>query len=43
LLTFMFVVEPAGRSLGLDALLRRKVADVREGKGLVGGFFHMAG
>ena len=43
LLTFMFVVEPAGRSLGLDALLRRKVAEVREGKGLVGGFFHMAG
>jgi uncharacterized membrane protein YphA (DoxX/SURF4 family) len=43
LLMFVFVVEPAGRSLGLDALLHRKVADVRDGKGLFGWFFHMAG
>jgi uncharacterized membrane protein YphA (DoxX/SURF4 family) len=43
LLMFVFVVEPAGRSLGLDALLHRKVADVRDGKGLIGWFFHMAG
>ncbi len=43
LLTFMFVIEPAGRSLGLDAWLRRNVAEVRNGKGLIGWFFHMAG
>jgi len=43
LLMFVFVVEPAGRSLGLDAWLRRNVADVRNGKGLIGWFFHMAG
>jgi hypothetical protein len=43
LLMFVFVVEPAGRSLGLDAWLRRNVRDVRDGKGLLGWFFHMAG
>jgi uncharacterized membrane protein YphA (DoxX/SURF4 family) len=43
LLMLLFVVEPAGRSLGLDAWLRRNVADVHNGKGLVGWFFHMAG
>jgi hypothetical protein len=43
LLMFLFVIEPAGRSLGLDAWLRRKVGDVRDGKGLIGWFFHMAG
>jgi uncharacterized membrane protein YphA (DoxX/SURF4 family) len=43
LLMFLFVLEPAGRSLGLDAWLRRNVADVRDGKGLIGWFFHMAG
>jgi hypothetical protein len=42
LLMFVFVVEPAGRSLGLDAWLRRNVPAVRNGKGLVGWFFHMA-
>jgi hypothetical protein len=43
LLMFLFVIEPAGRSLGMDAWLHRKVPDVRDGKGLVGWFFHMAG
>ena len=40
-LMFLFTVEAAGRSLGLDAWLRRN--DVREGKGLIGWFFHIAG
>jgi uncharacterized membrane protein YphA (DoxX/SURF4 family) len=43
LLMFLFVVLAAGRSLGLDAWLRRKVPAVREGKGLVGWFFNSAG
>ena len=43
LLTFMLVLDAAGRSLGLDAWLRREVPSVREGKGLVGWFFNMAG
>ena len=43
LLMFLFVVLAAGRSLGLDAWLRRKVPAVREGKGLVGWFFNIAG
>jgi hypothetical protein len=43
LLMFLFVVEGAGRSLGFDAWLRREVPAVRDGKGLVGWFFHMAG
>jgi hypothetical protein len=43
LLMFLFVVEAAGRSLGFDAWLRRNVPAVREGKGLVGWFFNMAG
>jgi hypothetical protein len=42
-LMFLFTVEAAGRSLGLDAWLRRNVVDVREGKGLIGWFFHIAG
>jgi len=42
-LMFLFTVEAAGRSLGLDAWLRRNVADVRDGKGLLGRFFHIAG
>jgi uncharacterized membrane protein YphA (DoxX/SURF4 family) len=43
LLMFLFVVEPAGRSLGLDAWLRRDVPAVRDAKGLIGWFLKMAG
>ena len=43
LLMFLFAVEGAGRSLGFDAWLRREVPAVRDGKGLVGWFFNMAG
>ena len=43
LLTFMLVLDAAGRSLGLDAWLRREVPSVRDGKGLVGWFFNLAG
>jgi len=43
LLTFMLVLDAAGRSLGLDAWLRREAPAVRDGKGLVGWFFNMAG
>ncbi|RZN11453.1 hypothetical protein CWO91_08425 [Bradyrhizobium genosp. SA-3] len=43
MLMFLFTLDGAGRSLGLDAWLRRKIPAVRDGKGLIGGFFHMAG
>ena len=43
LLMFLFTVQASGRSLGFDAWLRRDVPAVREGKGFVGWFFHMAG
>ena len=43
LLMFLFALEGAGRSLGFDAWLRREVPAVREGKGLVGWFFNVAG
>jgi hypothetical protein len=43
LLMFLFAVEGAGRSLGFDAWLRREVPAVRDGEGLVGRFFNMAG
>ena len=43
LLTFMLVLDAAGRCLGVDAWLRREVPAVRDGKGLVGWFFNMAG
>jgi hypothetical protein len=36
MLMFLFVLYAAGRSLGLDAILRRDVASVRESKGLLG-------
>lgn len=36
LLLFVFVIEAAGRDLGLDALLRRNSPAVRDGKGLIG-------
>lgn len=42
-LMFLFSLEGAGRSLGLDAWLRRNVADVQAGKGVVGRFFNAAG
>jgi len=43
LLMFLFALEGAGRSLGFDAWLRRDVPAVRDGKGLVGWFFNVAG
>jgi uncharacterized membrane protein YphA (DoxX/SURF4 family) len=43
MLMLLFVLEAAGRSLGMDAWLRRKVPAVRDGQGLVGWFFRMAG
>jgi hypothetical protein len=43
MLMFLFVLEGAGRSLGLDAWLRRNVPAVRDGKGLIGGFLHVSG
>ena len=42
-LMFLFTIGAAGRSLGLDGWLRRNVPDVRDGKGLIGWFFHIAG
>jgi hypothetical protein len=42
-LMFLFVLESAGRSLGLDAWLRRNVPAVREGKGPIGWFLHISG
>ena len=35
-LLFVFVIEAAGRDLGLDALLRRKSPAVRDDRGLIG-------
>src|SRR3979411_2721093 len=43
MLCFLFVVEGAGRSLGFDAWLRRNVPAVRDGKGFIGWFLHIAG
>jgi uncharacterized membrane protein YphA (DoxX/SURF4 family) len=43
LLTLLFVLEGAGRSLGFDAWLRHNSPAVREGKGLIGWFLHIAG
>jgi uncharacterized membrane protein YphA (DoxX/SURF4 family) len=43
MLMFLFALESAGRSLGFDAWLRRNVPAVRDGKGLVGWFFNVAG
>jgi hypothetical protein len=42
-LMFLFALYAAGRSLGLDAWLRRDVAAVREGRGVVGRFFNLVG
>jgi hypothetical protein len=43
LLMFLFALEAAGRSLGFDAWLRRDVPAVRDGKGFIGWFLHIAG
>jgi len=43
MLMFLFTLEGAGRSLGFDAWLRRNVPAVREGQGVVGWFFSVAG
>jgi hypothetical protein len=43
LLMFWFAIEPAGRSLGMDALLRRKIPSIRDAKGVIGAFFNAAG
>ena len=42
-LMFLFALHAAGRSLGLDAWLRRHVAGVREGRGVLGRFFNLVG
>lgn len=39
---FFFVLHAAGRSLGLDAWLRRNSPQVKEGKGVVGGLLNRA-
>jgi len=40
---FLFALHAAGRSLGLDAWLRRNVAAVRDGKGFFGKLFNVIG
>jgi len=40
---FMFALHAAGRSLGLDAWLRRHFPSVRDGSGVLGWLFHIAG
>jgi len=39
----MFALDAAGRSLGLDAWLRRNVPVVRDGTGFIGWLLHIAG
>jgi uncharacterized membrane protein YphA (DoxX/SURF4 family) len=39
---FMFALHAAGRSLGLDAWLRRHFASVRDGSGILGKLFNLA-
>jgi hypothetical protein len=43
MLLFVFVIEAAGRSLGLDAWLRRHVTTVRDGTSLAGRLLRIAG
>jgi len=43
LLLFLFSLHAAGRSLGFDGWLRRHVAAVRDGQGLIGRILHAAG
>jgi hypothetical protein len=38
---FLFSLYAAGRSLGLDAMLRRKCPAVREGRGFFGWLFNI--
>lgn len=40
---FFLVLHASGRSLGLDGWLRRHIASVRERRGVLGRFFHLAG
>jgi hypothetical protein len=40
---FMFALHAAGRSLGLDAWLRRHVPSVRDGTGFIGKLLNIAG
>jgi len=40
---FFFILDAAGRSLGMDAWLRRNVPAVRDGTGLLGRLLHVAG
>jgi uncharacterized membrane protein YphA (DoxX/SURF4 family) len=42
-LMLLFALHGAGRSLGLDAWLRRHIAAVREGHGVVGKLFNLVG
>jgi len=42
MLMFLFALHAAGRSLGLDAWLRRHVADIRDGRGLLGKLLNIA-
>jgi uncharacterized membrane protein YphA (DoxX/SURF4 family) len=42
ILMFLFSLYAAGRSLGLDAWLRRHVAAVREGSGFLGWLLNIA-
>jgi len=42
MLMFLFSLHAAGRSLGVDAWLRRDVPAVRDGKGFFGKFLHLA-
>jgi uncharacterized membrane protein YphA (DoxX/SURF4 family) len=43
LVMFFFALHAAGRSLGLDAWLRRHVAAVRDGSGFIGKVLNIAG
>jgi uncharacterized membrane protein YphA (DoxX/SURF4 family) len=42
MLMFLFALHAAGRSLGLDAWLRRHVADIRDGRGTIGKLLNIA-
>ena len=42
MLMFLFSLNAAGRSLGLDAWLRRHVPDIRDGKGWLGKLLNVA-
>jgi uncharacterized membrane protein YphA (DoxX/SURF4 family) len=42
MLMFLFSLHAAGRSLGLDAWLRRHVSDIREGRGGIGRLLNLA-